>query len=254
VFDSQNEQCRLVSSTSTINLYTVVVAMLELTSTRHANDNNDNDDNDGTEQRERSRRSCSSSSSPTPRSRLPATATTTTTLWRSYHDRRQRRIMTCQWIFGLAFFLEFVTCVLRFGFHKQSTKDTASTVGKLTGGIRIHHGYIGLVMILLDNCHGRQRLLHTYQQIRTTTTTTTTTTAPVVPEVPGEEGIDGSSMNHNNGPSHPPPDTSPRWWWIRVVGWALLISDLTHHFAVLWPVTGSPQFDLVYPPTTPNDE
>jgi hypothetical protein len=27
---------------------------------------------------------------------------------------------------------------------------------------------------------------------------------------------------------------------------ALILSDLVHHFLVLWPLTGSPQFDLTY--------
>lgn len=31
-----------------------------------------------------------------------------------------------------------------------------------------------------------------------------------------------------------------------VWGWSLLLSDLIHHFLVLWPVTGSPQFDFFY--------
>lgn len=35
--------------------------------------------------------------------------------------------------------------------------------------------------------------------------------------------------------------------WILVVGLALVLSDLVHHFIVLWIVTGDPQFDLVYP-------
>lgn len=37
-----------------------------------------------------------------------------------------------------------------------------------------------------------------------------------------------------------------RYWCIRI-GWALICSDLIHHFLVLWPTTGSPQFDLIYP-------
>lgn len=32
-----------------------------------------------------------------------------------------------------------------------------------------------------------------------------------------------------------------------IAGLGLLVSDLVHHFAVLWPITGSPEFDLVYP-------
>jgi hypothetical protein len=35
--------------------------------------------------------------------------------------------------------------------------------------------------------------------------------------------------------------------WLRRLGLALVLSDLIHHFLVLWPLTGSPQFDLFYP-------
>lgn len=35
-----------------------------------------------------------------------------------------------------------------------------------------------------------------------------------------------------------------------ILGLGLLLSDLAHHFLVLWPWTGSPQFDLVYPPVS----
>lgn len=35
--------------------------------------------------------------------------------------------------------------------------------------------------------------------------------------------------------------------WLVIFGAALLVSDLIHHFLVLWPITGSPQFDIVYP-------
>ena len=31
-----------------------------------------------------------------------------------------------------------------------------------------------------------------------------------------------------------------------IFGAALVASDLAHHFLVLWPITGSPQFDLTY--------
>lgn len=35
--------------------------------------------------------------------------------------------------------------------------------------------------------------------------------------------------------------------WLIIVGMALIKSDLVHHFLVLWPITGSHDFDLVYP-------
>lgn len=31
-----------------------------------------------------------------------------------------------------------------------------------------------------------------------------------------------------------------------VVGWALILSDLAHHFLVLWPITGHHDFDIRY--------
>jgi hypothetical protein len=31
-----------------------------------------------------------------------------------------------------------------------------------------------------------------------------------------------------------------------IIAGALILSDLVHHFLVLWPLTGSPQFDLTY--------
>jgi hypothetical protein len=33
-----------------------------------------------------------------------------------------------------------------------------------------------------------------------------------------------------------------------VLGASLVLSDLIHHFMVLWPITGSPEFHLIYPP------
>lgn len=89
---------------------------------------------------------------------------------------------------------ELATVVLRFGLNLQSTRDTASTVGLLTFGLRIHHGYIGVFLLLLGWCFPR---------------------------------------GHRNA------------LWIVAI--ALILSDLAHHFLVLWPIEGSPQFDLVYP-------
>ena len=100
----------------------------------------------------------------------------------------------------LAALIEGITCLLRFGLGLESTRDTASTVGRLTFGIRIHHGYVGLLIVVAAVIVMRRR---------------------------------------------------PGWSaWARLaiaVGIALVASDLIHHFLVLWPVTGSPQFHLVYP-------
>ncbi len=35
-----------------------------------------------------------------------------------------------------------------------------------------------------------------------------------------------------------------RWGW--TLGWALLLSDLLHHFVVLWWLEGDPQFHIRY--------
>ena len=92
--------------------------------------------------------------------------------------------------------LELVTIALRFGFGLESTRDTASTIGVWTGGIRIHHGYIGLAMVLFALV-----LLRRWPRA---------------------------------------------FGFITLIGFALTAIDLVHHFLVLWPITGSPQFDLIY--------
>ncbi len=94
---------------------------------------------------------------------------------------------------ALAILIEALTVVLRFGFSLESTKDTA-VIGNFTLGLRVHHGYIGLFLILLGWCF--------------------------------------------------PLGLRNALW---IVGIGLLVSDLMHHFIVLWYFTGSPQFDIVYP-------
>jgi hypothetical protein len=93
----------------------------------------------------------------------------------------------------LAAAIEVVTCLLRFGLHLEAARDT-SALGGLTFGLRIHHGYVGLALMILGLVLARGILLR----------------------------------------------------WILIAGGALVVSDLVHHFLVLWPVTGSPQFDLFY--------
>lgn len=94
----------------------------------------------------------------------------------------------------LAFAIEALTIILRFGFLLESTKDTASSVGRLTFGLRVHHGYIGLFLVPLAWCF--------------------------------------------------PPGIRHALWIVAI---GLIVSDFVHHFFVLWPITGSPQFDFVYP-------
>ena len=102
------------------------------------------------------------------------------------------------WSLALTCIIELVTVVLRFGFELESTRDTASTIGRLTFGIRIHHGYCGLVLMLVAYW-----LMSRYPRLAR---------------------------------------------WGLIIGLALFLSDLIHHFLVLWPLTGSPHFDLTYPP------
>ena len=35
--------------------------------------------------------------------------------------------------------------------------------------------------------------------------------------------------------------------WALTIGTALVLSDLIHHFLVLWPIQGNPEFDLTCP-------
>lgn len=90
--------------------------------------------------------------------------------------------------------IETIVCILRFVLQLRSARDTAWMAG-LTLGFRIHHGYIGLLIII----------------------------ACLVAPVSA---------------------------WLRnalgIVGVATLLSDVIHHFVVLWTVTGSPEFDLRY--------
>ncbi len=94
----------------------------------------------------------------------------------------------------LAVLIEGITVLLRFGLRLESTRDTASTIGNFTLGLRIHHGYVGVLLLPLGWCF--------------------------------------------------PLGLRHALW---IVAFGLIFSDLAHHFLVLWPIEGSPQFDLVYP-------
>ena len=100
------------------------------------------------------------------------------------------------WSCIATFAFELMTIILRFGFDLEWGSETASTVGVLTCGIRVHHGYVGLLVVIVS-------LLALKSW----------------------------------------PVTSR---WALVVGAALVGSDLVHHFAVLWLIVGSPEFDLMY--------
>jgi hypothetical protein len=92
----------------------------------------------------------------------------------------------------LALVIESVTVLLRFGVGLQSSHDT-QFLSAFTFGLRVHHGYIGILLIAFACCL---------------------------------------------------PDSWKIAAWILGIG--LVVSDAMHHFLVLWPLTGSPQFDLWY--------
>lgn len=96
------------------------------------------------------------------------------------------------WGIVLAIGLELITVWARFALGLESTRDT-QLLSMFTFGVRIHHGYIGLLLLALCLF------------------------------------IDGGNRN-----------------LIMMIGFALFFSDLIHHFLVLWPITGSHQFDLFY--------
>src|SRR5262245_37629920 len=100
------------------------------------------------------------------------------------------------WTILLTVVFELAAIALRFGVGFDSTRDTA-ILSRFTFGLRIHHGYLGLVVILATWLAPRKL---------------------------------------------------SRWKIpLLAVGLSLAISDLIHHFLILWPITGSPQFDLIYP-------
>ncbi|HMP04601.1 MAG TPA: hypothetical protein PKD86_07610 [Gemmatales bacterium] len=105
--------------------------------------------------------------------------------------RQERELI---WVLLLTALFEVITLVFRVGLDLQSTRDTPF-LKPYTLGLRIHHGYIGALLVLWGWFMARDWLSR----------------------------------------------------WCRRVGLALILSDLIHHFVVLWPWTGSPHFDLFYP-------
>jgi len=95
----------------------------------------------------------------------------------------------------LAAAIELFTVWMRFGVGLQSTRDTMA-MAPWTLGLRIHHGYVGLVLLLACLVLGGR---------------------PAIRNL------------------------------IAMIGIGLLVSDLVHHFVVLWLTTGSPEFHLLYP-------
>ncbi|OPZ01369.1 MAG: hypothetical protein BWZ10_03468 [candidate division BRC1 bacterium ADurb.BinA364] len=98
------------------------------------------------------------------------------------------------WIVVAAVAIEAATALLRFGLGLRAARQTRF-LARWTGGLRVHHGYIGAALLIC---------------------------APWL-----------SSQG-------------PRQATI-FVGGALALSDALHHLLVLWPLTGSPEFDWRYP-------
>lgn len=95
---------------------------------------------------------------------------------------------------GLTAIIELVTVVLRFDFGLQAHTST-SWMAPFTLGFRVHHGYYGILMLVVAARVRRRAALRNA---------------------------------------------------LVIIGAALFLSDMIHHFLVLWPVTGSPEFYLRY--------
>ncbi len=108
------------------------------------------------------------------------------------------------WSLGLTFLFETLTLFMRFGLGLEWAAVSRSTVGVLTFGVRVHHSFVGLILLL------------------------------------------GASLM---------VDRLGMWQGLAfATGWGLLFSDLIHHFLVLWPITGRPQFHLLYRQSVPTTE
>jgi hypothetical protein len=53
------------------------------------------------------------------------------------------------WAIALTLLFEAVTVLFRFGFKVEATRDTAKYIARWTRGIRIHHGYWGVPLLIL---------------------------------------------------------------------------------------------------------
>ena len=95
----------------------------------------------------------------------------------------------------LTFAVELLTVFFRFGLGLRSGARP-SRIGRLTRGVRIHHGYIGVALLAGAALFG-------------------------------SASVAGTAL--------------------FFAGIALAFSDMIHHFLVLWPLTGAPEFHLRYP-------
>jgi len=100
------------------------------------------------------------------------------------------------WSLGLTFVFESITLLLRFGLGLEWDRVSRRNVGVVTFGYRIHHGFVGLALVVLALC----------------------LPAPLA-------DLKGLALATGN---------------------ALFLSDMIHHFLVLLPLTGTPQFYFQY--------
>lgn len=105
-------------------------------------------------------------------------------------NRNKRNVF---WALIIALSLEIITSISRFWLHIVSTRDTAF-LAEYTFNIRIHHGYIGLIMLFVAYLNAKRPFSDLFYRI----------------------------------------------------GGGLFLSDIVHHFLVLWLINGSPEFDLIY--------
>ncbi|MFC1745459.1 hypothetical protein ACFL35_15805 [Candidatus Riflebacteria bacterium] len=96
-------------------------------------------------------------------------------------------------IFTMLF--ELITLICRFVLGWKAGSKTAF-FARFTLGLRIHHGYVGILLI-----------------------------------------VSSFFLNPDN-----------RWKKLfLILGNSLFFSDFIHHFLILWPLYGSPEFDIFYP-------
>ena len=128
---------------------------------------------------------------------------------RKYLSLSPQALVVCGLILFLIF--ELLTIYFRFGLAMTSTEETAF-LAPFTFGWRIHHGYIGFVMLLWSiTTHWKLNKNYIFRERRV-----------YIPKF---------QFFFNT---------------ISILGIGLFLSDIVHHFLVLWPITGSPNFDLMY--------
>lgn len=61
--------------------------------------------------------------------------------------------------------IEALTILFRYGFNMESTRDTRDLISPFTFGIRIHHGYIGLLILISGKFFLKQKHLAYWAEI-----------------------------------------------------------------------------------------